>query len=303
MNTGAILTALMLGVLLSAAASWGVATLYRRRMLSLMRASPAPRIDTAAAPMPAPARATRRTVAPDAAVLRAAEMRQWLALGAVGLLIGLSHSVLALLFLYGEGLLTPGRALTLGLVYAWPVVLTWGLARRWSWARTWLAVAVYLLLMLLLVQWRSIEPRPLASTAGWLAGLVLIPTTVTLLIGASARIRAIAPYLLPLGLLLAAGTIGIQLWQIGGAHDPPAWVVAMVRALGVWPALLVIALLPWVALAWPAWWLARALAQAYRRKRFSDLAYLVAAWWPRGGRWCWRPVRCLRCRAWAGSAW
>lgn len=279
MNTGAILTALMLGVLLSAAASWGVATLYRRRMLSLMRASPAPRIDAAAAPMPAPARATRRTVAPDAAVLRAAEARQWLALGAVGLLIGLSHSVLALLFLYGEGLLTPGRALTLGLVYAWPVVLTWGLARRWSWARTWLAVAVYLLLMLLLVQWRSIEPRPLASTAGWLAGLVLIPTTVTLLIGASPRIRAIAPYLLPFGLLLAAGTIGIQLWQIGGVRDPPAWVVVMVQAVGVWPALLVIALLPWVALAWPAWWLARALAQAYRRKRFSDLAYLVAAWW------------------------
>lgn len=279
MNTGAILTALMLGVLLSAAASWAVATLYRRRMLKLMRSSPAPRIDVDAAPLPAPARATRRTVLPDAAAQRAAETRQLLALAAVGLLIGLSHSVLALLFLYGEDLLSPGRALTLGLVYAWPLVLTWGLARRWSWARTWAAVGVYLLLMLLLVQWRSIEPRPLASTAGWLAGLVLIPTAVTLLIGASPRIRAIAPYLLPLGLLLAAGTIGIQLWQLDGVNDPPAWVMALVHTLGVWPALLVIALLPWAVLAWPAWWLARALAHSYRRKHFSDLGYLVAAYW------------------------
>lgn len=279
MNTGAILTALMLGVLLSAAASWGVAALYRRRMLALMRSSPAPRIDAADGPLPAPSRATRRTVVPDVSAQRAAEQRQLIVLAVVGLLIGLSHSVLALLFFYGDGLLSPGRALTLGLVYAWPVVLTWGLARRWPWVRTWLAVGVYLLLMLLLVQWRSVEPRPLASTAGWLAGLVLIPTAVTGLIGASPRIRAIAPYLLPPGLLLAAGTIGIQLWQLDGANDPPAWVMALVHTLGVWPALLVIALLPWVVLAWPAWWVARALAQAYRRKRFSDLGYLVAAYW------------------------
>ena len=105
MNTGAILTALMLGVLLSAVASWGVATRYRRRMLALMRSSPAPRIDAADGPLPAPSRATRRTVLPDAAALRAAEARQLVVLAAVGLLIGLSHSMLALLFLYGEGLL------------------------------------------------------------------------------------------------------------------------------------------------------------------------------------------------------
>lgn len=278
MNTGAILTALLLGVLLSAAASWGVAVAYRRRMLALMRQSPAPRIDEAAPPLPAPA-ARQRATTPDAAAQRAAEQRQLIALTGVGLLIGLSHSVLALAFLYGDGLLSLGRALTLGLVYAWPMVLTWGLARRWSWARTWGAVALYLLLMLLLVRWRSIEPQPLASTVGWLAGLVLVPTAVTVFIGASPRIRSIAPYVLPLGLLLAAGTIGIQLWQLDGINDPPAWVMALVRALGVWPAIALIAVLPWAVLAWPAWWLARALAQAYRDKRFSDLGYLVAAYW------------------------
>jgi hypothetical protein len=216
---------------------------------------------------------------PDAAAQRAAERRQLIALSATGGLIGLTHAVLALAFLYGDGLLTPARALTLGLVYAWPTVLCWGLARRWSWARTWAAVALYLLAMLLLVQWRSVDAQPLSGTASWLAGLVLIPTAVTLLIGASPRIRAIAPYLLPLGLLLAAGTIGIQLWQIDGLSDPPRWVVALVGTLGVWPAIGLIAVLPWVVLAWPAWRIARALARAYRDKRFSDLGYLVAAYW------------------------
>ncbi len=131
--------------------------------------------------------------------------------------------MLALTFLYGEDLLTPARAVTLGLVYTWPTVLCWGLARRWSWARTWAAVALYLLAMLLLVQWRSVDAQPLSGTATWLAGLVLIPTAVTLLISASPRVRALAPYLLPLGLLLAAGTIGIQLWQLDGASDSPRW--------------------------------------------------------------------------------
>ena len=42
MNTGAILTALMLGVVLTALASWGVSGLYRRRMLALMGSAPPP---------------------------------------------------------------------------------------------------------------------------------------------------------------------------------------------------------------------------------------------------------------------
>ena len=42
MNTGAILTAMVLGVLLTGAASWVVAGLYRRRMLALMKRSPPP---------------------------------------------------------------------------------------------------------------------------------------------------------------------------------------------------------------------------------------------------------------------
>ena len=49
--------------------------------------------------------------------------------------------------------------------------------------------------------------------------------------------------------------------------------------VGAQPAILLLALAPWVLLAWPAWAIARELAAAYRAKRFSDLWYLMAAYW------------------------
>ncbi len=70
MNTGAILTALMLGVLLASAASWAITALYRRRMLTLMRQAPPPRIDATAPAAPAVS-LPRPHAVPDAAAQRA----------------------------------------------------------------------------------------------------------------------------------------------------------------------------------------------------------------------------------------
>ncbi|MGE0099405.1 MAG: hypothetical protein AB7S86_13750 [Hydrogenophaga sp.] len=281
MNTGAILTALMLGVWLTALAAWIVSSLYRRRMLALMGSAPPPDAShVAEAPetqaMPershVPVRADRRAS-------RRAHWRHLAVLSGLSLLIGVTQSVLALLFIYGGDLLSPGRALTLGLVYAWPMALTWGLMRRWSWWRTLLAIAIYLLAMLMLVTWRSVSPRPLTESFAWLGGLVLIPVTITLLIGASGRIRAVAPYLLPIFLLLAGSSVIALQLMVLGVNDPPRWLVVLVETAGAWPAIVLLALAPWLLLAWPAWAIARALARAYRDKRFSDLWYLLAAYW------------------------
>lgn len=280
MNTGAILTALMLGVVLTALASWIVSSLYRRRMLALMGSAPPPDAshasDSTADAAPAKARAPLR---PDPRASRHAQWRHLAVLTSLSLLIGLTQSVLALLFIYGDDLLSLGRALTLGAVYAWPMALTWGLMRRWPWWRTLLAILAYLLVMLALVSWRSISPRPLTESFAWLGGLVLIPVTVTLLIGASGRIRAVAPYLLPIFLLLAGSSVIALQLMVVGVNDPPRWLVVLVGGVGAWPAIVLLALAPWLLLAWPAWAIARTLARAYRDKRFSDLWYLLAAYW------------------------
>lgn len=278
LNSGAILTAMVLGVLLTGAASWAVSGLYRRRMLALMKRSPPP--DPAQAVIatgtPAPA---KPAVVLDAAANQQAGRRYLFAVSALSLLIGITQSALALLFVYGAELLTVGRALTLGVVYAWPMALTWGLVRRWSWLRTLGAIGLYLLAMLVLTWWRSISPQPLATSLGWLGGLVLLPVMVTLVIGASGRIRAVAPYLLPIFMMLAASSVLTLQVMASGAQDPPAWVIGLVGAVGVWPAITLMAVAPWLLLAWPAWAIARALARAYRAKRFSDLWYLLSAYW------------------------
>ncbi|MDZ4124140.1 MAG: hypothetical protein U1E02_08185, partial [Hydrogenophaga sp.] len=67
LNSGAILTAMVLGVLLTGAASWVVSGLYRRRMLALMKRSPPPdpaqAVAAARAPAPAKPVATLDAVA------------------------------------------------------------------------------------------------------------------------------------------------------------------------------------------------------------------------------------------------
>ncbi len=278
MNTGAILTAMVLGVMLTGAASWVVSGLYRRRMLALMRRSPPPdpAQPVAATREPAPAKPAATL---DAGANQRASWRYLFAVSALSLLIGVTQSVLALLFIYGSELLSVGRALTLGVVYAWPMALTWGLVRRWSWLRTLGAIGLYLLAMLALTWWRSISPQPLTTSLGWLGGLVLIPVLVTLVIGASGRIRAVAPYLLPIFMLLAASSVLALQLLVSGVDDPPRWLITLVGTVGAWPTIVLMALVPWLLLAWPAWAIARALARAYRGKRFSDLWYLLAAYW------------------------
>lgn len=280
-HSGELLFALQLGVLFAALASWLVATAYRRRMLGLMRAGPAPDAarDTPATVAAVPsAPAHRRTDLP--AANRRATLRAMLALAGICLLIGLTQSWLSFLFVYDdERGVTFRRVLVLGLVYAWPMVMAWGLLRRWSWGRVLLGIVAYMLLMAVVVMLNSNQQQSLAQVSGWLGSVVVIPMVVALLISASGRIRAVAPYLLPIFLLLSAASTGALSLLAVGVQDPPAWIIHLVGMVGAWPAIVLMALAPWLLLAWPVWRLGLWLAQAYRDKRFSDLAYLLAAYW------------------------
>lgn len=278
-STGALLSALIAAVLLAALLAWLVAALYRRRMLALMRAGPAPDAARAAADLPYTLLEERPAPALDLGANRRAALRLLLALAGVSLLIGLSQAWLALRFVYDDAHFSLNRLLVLGLVYAWPMTLAWGLALRWSWARTLGAVLAYLVVMGILVVLRSNEAQTLAQVAGWLGSVVALPVLVTLALAASGRIRAIAPYLLPPLLLLTTASVLVLQYMAAGAADPPAWLYGLVGRLGAHGAIAALAFAPWLLLAWPVYALARRLASAYRAKRFSDLAYLIAAYW------------------------
>ncbi len=276
---GAIFTALIFGVLLASGMAWLVAGLYRRRMVALMRGGAAPDDARLAGTGVAPGSLQRAPAVLDFAGNRRAGLRFLLALSGLCLLIGLTHSWLALHFVYTPDEFSLNRLLILGLVYAWPMVLAWGLARRWAWSRVVAGVIGYMLVMSVLVMLGSTELQSLGQVGAWLGGVVAIPVIVTLLISASGHIRAIAPYLLPPFLILSASThVALQI-MADTAQNPPAWLYSLVGTLGAYGTIVTLALAPWLLLAWPTYALGRRLAAAYRNKRFSDLSYLFATYW------------------------
>ena len=125
-HSEAILFAVQPGVLLAAIASWLMASAYRRGMLALMRGGPA--ADAAHVATPAATAGTPplpRTRPRDLlAANRNATSRAMLVLAGACLLIGLTQSWLALLFVYADDQgFTLRRLLVLRLLYAWPMVM------------------------------------------------------------------------------------------------------------------------------------------------------------------------------------
>lgn len=278
-DAGPIFFAIVIGVVLSAAVGWIVAGAYRRSMLRLMRRGTAPDDAAPGADIHAPADVFRTPGALDLTANVKARRRYLVAASALCVLIGLTQSWLALQFIYEIHPFSLNRLVVLGLVYAWPMVLAWGLLLRWSWMRMVAAVFSYMAVMAGIVMLTSNEQQALSDVGAWLFSVVAIPIGVSLLIGASGRIRAVAPYLLPLFVLLSATSVLTLAWLTGQLEHEPAWLASLVGTLGATSTLLLISLAPWCLLAWPTYALARRLAQAYRDKHFSDLGYLFAAYW------------------------
>lgn len=279
LNSGPILFSILLGTILTMVASWVVAGLYRRRMVTLMRGGPPPVLADQMASEPAATEESRSSASIDLATNQRASFRFLLFLSILCLLIGLTQSWLALRFVYTNREFSLNRILVLGAVYAWPMVLAWGLARRWSWLRVLGGLAIYLVLMAVLVMLRSNQQQTLAGVSGWLAGQVAIPLLVTLFISASGRIRAVAPYLLPPFLLLSTSSVIALNILESTVQAPPDWIITLVTNLGATFTIVLLALSPWVLMAWPVYALSQRMAEAYRAKRFSDLAYLFGVYW------------------------
>lgn len=279
-QSGATLFAMIVGVLLAGMVAWGVAGAYRRRMVALMRGGTAPHAERPVSSDRLALPARQQPVRLDLAANRRAALRCLAVLSGLSLLVGVSQSWLALHFVYDSGgNFSLNRLLVLGAVYAWPMVMAWGLVLRWPWGRVVGGIALYMVAMSMLVMLTSNAEQAIAGVGAWLGSVVAIPILVTLAIGASGRIRAVAPYLLPFFLLLSAASVAALQALAIGVESRPAWLTSVVGVLGAWGTLLAFVLAPWVLLAWPVYALGRWLARAYREKSFSDLGYLFAAYW------------------------
>lgn len=277
--SGKLLFIVLAAAALAALAAWLVARSYRAAMKRLM-SLPAPaaraegRREPTAAALPAPPAAV--TLADNE---RAARRVAWLLIGLSALISASGAALFLGVAMAQENLLTPGRLLTLTAINLWPVLPALGLLWRWSRTRVLGALALWFLGAMALIAWRSIEPQPVATTLAYLAFEIGAPM---LLIGAlclGGATRAIAPWLMPLLMLLVATSVAgtdALAWIV---EARPQWLMALPEAVGAQQVLLFFVLAPWLVAWWPAKWLGRALAAAYARRWLSELMVLFTAVW------------------------
>ncbi len=284
-TSGKLLFIVLAAALLAVIASLLVTRSYRAGMKRLM-SLPAPAADGPTAadtantadirvpPPPGPAAAV--TLADNRRATRRVAWLLWL----MSALISISSAALFLgVAMAGEGMLTPARLATFALLTLWPVIPALGLLWRWSRWRVAGALALWFVGAVGLIAWRSIEPQPLSSVLVFLASEIGGPM---LLIGAlclGGATRAIAPWLLPLFMLLVAtsvaGTDALG-WIVA---QRPHWLQALPTGIDASQVMLFFVLAPWLVAWWPAKWLGRALAAAYARRWLSELMVLFTALW------------------------
>ncbi len=284
-TNGKLFFILLVAALLSAASALALAWRYRSAMRRLMSAAAISPADPAAAKAPArPAGSPLASLAPARPLHwhdnRRATRRValWLVLLSV-LLSGSSAALFLGVAMAGEQMLTPSRLLTLATLNLWPTIPALGLLWRWSRARVAGVLLLWFVASIALIAWRSIEPQPLSSTLLYLASEIGVPM---LLIGSlclGGATRAVAPWLLPLLMLLVgasvAGTDALG-WIV---EHRPQWLQQLPAGIGAPAVMAAFVLLPWLLAWWPAKWLGRALAAAHARHWLSELMVLFTAVW------------------------
>lgn len=274
---GQLLFGLLVSLAVSAAAAWWLAGRYRKAMLRLMTAPP--RLDAAATGPTTVLGATAPRARFDAAINRRQNRRLTVVLVAISILLGLSAGAFELLAVHTDPGFGLNRWLILSAVYTWPVVPALGLLWRWSVWRTIGGVAAYLLGLVPIILLGSTASQTLAMVTGWLASTTALPMLTLLGLAASGRIRAVAPLLFPAAVVLVGASLLGLGWAATLVDAPPPTLLAVLDAIGAVPTLLVFIAAPWAIGIWPVVGLLRALAGAYRRKRFSELAYLFGLFW------------------------
>ncbi|TVO58804.1 hypothetical protein [Denitromonas halophila] len=276
---GQLLFGLLVSLVIAAIVAWWLAGRYRKAMLRLMSTPTPPRDTAVATSMTTVVGASAAPARFEAAINRRQNRRLAAVLAGISIVLGLSTSAFELLAVHTDPGFGLNRWLILGAVYTWPVVPALGLLWRWSVGRTIGGVAAYLLCLIPVILLGSNAAQTLTMVTGWLASTVALPMISLLGLAASGRIRAVAPLLFPAAVVLVGASLVGLAWAASMVDTPPPTLLALLDAIGAMPTILVFIAAPWAVGIWPVIGVLRALATAYRQKRFSELAYLFGLFW------------------------
>lgn len=278
---GQIWMILIAAGVLSLIASLLIGYLYRRALIRHMggRAS-----DVSEAAAPPAAIADRRmagTLAgryPTGSENRAAQRRLTWYILALTALVAVSAAALQWLLLFDVEL-TPRRLLVQSAAYFWMALPA--LAVAWRWRRRTLiaALAVYYVLFVGFGMSQSTEAQQLSTVMKHGAFAIGMPMVIVMLFGLGGVTRAIGSWLLPIFILLAAAsTAGAEfLFQL--METSPRLVEGALQYLSAEAVIAGAVLTPWMLAILPVVWLSRLVDGLYRRKLFSELAWLMTSFW------------------------
>lgn len=275
---GQLFSAVLVAVPLALLGAWALAWRFRRALVQAMRAPQRPA--AAAAPTTLPM-ATRTAPAEPGLAQRQCRAQAVLVarLVAVSLLISLSLGALLQALQPDLGPASLRRWLMLGLMKAWPLVPALALLWRWSRWQLLAALALWLPLVAGVMLLNSTAQQQASVVFLGLGVEMLAPLAFVMLICMGQATRAIAPWLiLPFSLLGLGSLLGLEglAWLIRAEWPGLLWLSS---GLGVGGVFVLVALAPWLLLAWPLVGLARATARAYRRQQVSDLMAVFAVLW------------------------
>lgn len=277
MLTGKLATLILLATLLAVVGAWGVARRYRAAMQHLMSAPPE---NPAVIPAPTAAPAARPVATITLDDNRRAYRRLITIFASLSLLMSFTHA-LTLEQLSGGAHINWETLTILTLVMAWPIVLVLGVIERWSRRHVALLLAAWFVIAVLLIAWRTSEAVTLGGIVAWMSFAIGIPLLLVSAVCLGNATRAIAPWLLPLFVLLAgAAQLGLDaLAALINSGSGGATLRFAAEAFGHWAVILFFVLAPMLLAWWPAKQLGRWLATAYAKQRFSELFYLFTAVW------------------------
>ena len=163
----------------------------------------------------------------------------------------------------------PAPGFLLLLVDAWPLFTLFGLVLRWHTIRLLATVFVYQALIVAVMIIGSGRMAVLVPVLLSVCIQVSVPLCAHLAIGAHPRLRAAGPFVAPVVFLFTYSVLlALELFSTREAD-----------ARGPYQLLFLLLIAAMVVSCWSAIFVGRWLARAYRRKMFSDLGYLFAAHW------------------------